>query len=208
MTRYCPSLLVLLLALPACPGGMDVGNLPPGQADGGGNLPITYPDASPSTISTNTDLGAPPQLDGGPPPPKADATPAPDLKQAPPTPDTGTPPIPGVGGPCPCSGGLVCVNNACRAKCNAPTDPCKVASNCPATDACLKTNLGYWVCLPATAQPGQACGTQWCPVNYVCGGLGSGGYKCLPTCTGTGTPCGTGGTCSPALNGCTFCSSN
>jgi hypothetical protein len=189
---------------------MDVSKLPPGHVDGGGQQPHSYSDASPVSAPVDDDILKPPQLDGGTQKKALDGQVAPDTL-APDTlaPDVGVQLPPGAGGACPCSGGLICVNNACRATCTAPTDPCKVKANCPADHSCLQTNKGFWVCVPATAQPGQPCSGKWCPVNHVCGAVGVGTtHKCLPTCTGNNTPCGTGGTCMTATNGCSFCTSN
>jgi hypothetical protein len=116
-------------------------------------------------------------------------------------PDTG---IPGVGGACPCKAPLVCIQNACRQYCTAPTDACKAASNCPKTHGCIPLTDGKYVCMPASS-PGGACGTaKFCPVNHVCGSVNKGPYICLPTCTTAGAACGTGGQCLGS--GCLFCS--
>lgn len=205
-----PALLCLLLLAPACPGGMDISNLPPGHIDGGGTgQTFAYSDTS--TIAATGELGLPPpSADTG--APAADTL-APDLTPAPDTlpqlpPDTGPTLPPGVGQPCPCASDLVCVDGACRSKCTAPTDACKAVADCPADNACLLTTGGFSVCVPATAAPGAACdNAKWCPVNYVCGSVSGSSYKCLPTCTTAGTACGAGGKCLLAANGCSFCSS-
>jgi hypothetical protein len=190
---------------------MDVSQLPPGHVDGGGQQPHSFSDASPVSAPVDDDIFKPPQLDGGAQQAldgqAAADTLAPDTLV--PTPDTGVQLPPGVGAACPCSGGLICVNNVCRATCAAPTDPCLAKAICPADNACLQTTQGLWVCVPATAQPGQDCTGKWCPVNHVCGAYGLGTpYKCLPTCTGANSPCGTtGGKCVVAQSGCSFCSS-
>lgn len=115
--------------------------------------------------------------------------------------------IPGVGKPCPCKAPLLCVSGICRAQCNPPTDPCKVVSNCPATEGCVQYAGGpNYVCVPALG-PGQSCATAnaFCAVNLVCGSYNSGPFQCVPVCSPKGGACGTGGTCLDD-NGCLFCS--
>ena len=72
----------------------------------------------------------------------------------------------GVGGPCPCSGGLVCIYNACRVKCTR--DSCRQSSACAASESCTQqgTNLG---CLPALSAYAP-CQTQpfGCPQGQYC----------------------------------------
>jgi len=203
MPRHVPLALALLL-LAGCPGEMDLSSLPLGHIDGGAGQTFSYDDAS--TISAPLpDTGAP-TADGT----VAADTMAPDT-MAPDTlqPDTGVAVPTGVGKPCPCDNDLICINGACRAKCNAPTGACGVTSNCPADQACVQTTGGFYVCVPAT-KPGSACNASaFCPVNYVCGSVSGSAYTCLPLCTGAGTACGTSGTgkCAQAQNGCSFCSS-
>lgn len=148
------------------------------------DLPTGQPDASATETAPQPDL--PTATDLGPSPP-----------------DSGT-----TGGPCPCKPPLICADNACRAPCNAPTDACKVSSNCPATEACVPmlNKPGTYVCLPAVGA-GQACSqTVFCAVNYVCASVNNQPYICLPTCSSQGAACGTsGGTCM-AFGTCLHCS--
>jgi hypothetical protein len=166
----------------------------------------TLPDSSAPQQDT-----APPAPDTTPPPPDTtppppDTTPpAPDTM--PPTPDAFVPNLGGPGDPCPCGGATLCFDGVCRPLCDAPTDPCQAASNCPADHACVGLiNSTANVCLPAVA-PGQACGQDaFCPVNHVCGSINNSPYICLPTCAGEGSPCGSGGICLQSQSGCFFCS--
>lgn len=203
------SLFSLLMLSSACPGQLDLSKAPPLRPDGGAT-PVSHaaPDLffpPPSgdggtTLSGNGD-GVVAQLDGG----VSDSVVVqPDTFQPPP--DTGPTQPPGVGGPCPCTAGTLCIENTCRAICNKPTGACGVTSNCPADHACLATtSSGVYVCVPAV-QPGQACGNNaYCPVNHVCGAANSAAYSCLPVCS-LG-PCGGNGKCVTASNGCSFCSS-
>lgn len=195
-----------LLLLSACPGQLDLSKAPPLRPDGGGATPVSTeapdlffpppPADGGTTLSGNCD-GMMAQLDGS-------QVLQPDTFQAPP--DTGPTQPPGVGGPCPCTAGTLCIENTCRAVCNKPTGACGVTSNCPADHACLATtSSGVYVCVPAV-QPGQACGNNaYCPNNHVCGAASSAAYSCLPICS-LG-PCGGGGKCVTASNGCSFCSS-
>lgn len=198
----------LAFAFALVAGSGCAGELPPGltpSADGGGGVrldtggPWTYPDqgtfvpVDSGTINTSDS--------------SADSAPKPDTMKPdsapPPKPDTGPPP-PQAGGPCPCANGLYCIAGACRATCPAPTDPCGVATTCPAQHACVKTDkAGIWVCMPSTT-PGGACNAStFCPTKHVCGSVNGGAYQCLPTCP-TGA-CGNG-QCLAAANGCKFCS--
>lgn len=193
---------VLLVVLGGCPGGIDeeVTRRDPGANDESKSDNSTDPWAS--------------QQDGTVLPPDGGvfpdmmmpdtAPPAPDTAAQPPPEDP--PPMSGVGGPCPCTDGLLCVEGSCRAICNAPTDACMTVSNCPADHACLGTTAGVSACVPATSQPGGPCSLEtWCPVNHVCGAVEDTNYTCKPICANPGGPCGAGGTCVEAL-GCTFCS--
>ena len=117
---------------------------------------------------------------------------------------------PPTGGSCPCAAGLYCVNNACRAPCTVPTDPCKVISSCPAAEACVETNkTGLWVCIPAN-KAGQPCSNNYfCPQKYICATVGTGSATCLPVCSSPGATCGasSSGVCIKATNStCMFCS--
>lgn len=197
----------MLLLVPGCAGEMGPATQPPLPPDGG-----FWPtdDFGPQN-SLWPDGLLPPQsvTDSAPPATDAAAQPTPDAFAG--FPDTTPPPPPqppGVGQPCPCSGGTVCINNVCRATCTTPSDPCKVTSNCPTTHACVQSNLGY-VCMPAKAGAGQSCSASlWCPVSYICASVNSSPFTCLPVCTtGAGSPCGSGGTCIQGSGGCVFCSS-
>lgn len=198
--------LTLLLGAAGCPGDLRQPVSTELQADGA--APIWSTPGSDGGAPQGYDSGSTAQQDGA---GSADSVPAPDTTA--PQPDTTAPqpdataPAGNVGQPCPCSGGAVCISGVCRATCNAPTDGCKVSSNCPTDHACLVTTKGFHVCVPAGAKPGQPCSkTQWCPINHVCGKVGTAPYLCLPTCTIKNAACGTGGTCLPAGGGCMFCS--
>jgi hypothetical protein len=186
--------LPLVLALGGCPG--DLAPL----SDGGGGTVDTGPVPDTGGLVWPDVLQA--QADGLPDTPTAGADQGSSPDQA--QPDLG---VPGVGGSCPCKLPLICVNNACRQQCTAPTDACKAKSNCPSDHGCISYNGGkYHVCLPAV-KPGAACGgSSFCPVNHVCGSVSSASYICLPTCSTLGASCGTtgGGVC--VGSGCLFCS--
>lgn len=162
---------------------------------GGDTLIVPMPEGG-ADQAGGWDTGAAPDL---PPPdlspPDSAATPA----------DQG----PKTGGKCPCATGLWCVNNACRAPCKAPTDACKVSSNCPTAEACVETNTkGFWVCIPGS-MAGQSCaGNYFCQQKHICAKVGSSSYTCLPTCSSPGAACGTtGGQCLKASgSSCMFCS--
>jgi len=116
---------------------------------------------------------------------------------------------PPTGGPCPCTAPLLCFNNACRATCTPPTDPCQAIASCPPDHGCLilTSPAGMAVCVPAAAA-GQPCSTTvGCVVNTSCISVNNGPYLCLPTCSQKGASCGSsGGTCLD-VNGCLACSS-
>lgn len=191
--RRC-ALALLVAALGwGCPGGL---SLPP---DGGGGRPPDVWYIPPDALQVTFDAPAvdAPAVDGA---PVVDTLP-PDLPQSQPD----LPPT-GVGGPCPCTPPLLCVAGACRGRCQAPTDGCKVSSNCPATHGCIPTSSGAHVCMPAAGAGSSCGGTVFCAVDLVCASVNKQPYICLPTCSTAGAPCGTGGTCLQA-GACRFCSS-
>lgn len=185
--------LLLAQVLVCCAGDLAV---PDGRVDlyTGPEASVLLQDSQPLAVDlTLSDTAAPDSA-------------APDAgtpDSAAPAPDTGLP----TGGPCPCTPPLLCINNACRAPCTVPTDPCKAVASCPPDHGCvpMTSSPGVAACLPAVAA-GQPCSvTVFCAVNHVCGSVSGGPYICLPTCSTKGAACGTGGTCLE-WQGCLFCS--
>jgi hypothetical protein len=208
----------LLLLVPGCPGEGVAPRGPQGPAPivpdgghgGGGNWDVSpvyggqdllaHPPKDPSAVDGAVDPSA---VDGA-----VDPSASPDATP-PPQPDLGIQPQQGDGQPCngqqPCAGGMVCISGQCRVKCTK-TGICGVHGACPSTHGCIPTFMGYSVCVPANAQPGQSCSaSSFCPVGHICGSTG-GGYTCLPTCTKS--PCGKSGNgqCISTGSNCSICS--
>lgn len=107
-----------------------------------------------------------------------------------------------VGSPCPCSSGLVCIQNACRIKCTR--DSCRQAVQCKADEACIQqgSNTGCIKGLPAAT----ACKTNpfKCNQGHYCTKTTSGIYSCLLLCTQSTATCAciklSGTSCSACKN--------
>lgn len=177
-------LVSALLALGACPGEMD----PPTRYDGGADgawLPTWESGGWPII-----DQGLP--GDAGPFDGEAGAASRPDLSTT-------------VGGSCPCAVPLYCVANACRRTCTLQS--CNGLGGCGTGEACVRTQPGIPVCVPAAAK-GQSCSAGApCAGGHLCltSRTSSASGTCYATC-GTSASCATKSTCYALTGGsCRFC---
>ena len=206
------SLLLPILVLAGCPGGMDVsrfGDRGPQQLQpDGGPAPVydswKAPSSDAKPISIDVKL-------------PDSSLPKPDTKPAL-LPDKGPPPPPPAGNPCStdanCGASQKCLGinggaKKCYNTCKV-TDACQVVSNCAQTEVCVmvNNNPALTICYPTAVPPGGTCGAAgiFCPNGTVCSMPSTGGaYKCNYTCNTPGATCA-GGTCQQTNKpGCNIC---